>query len=120
MLGYFFGPCRPELPSLADVHGLHAADAVLVRRFGDLGLLDGTWPVLGRVDGWDRSAWPMPAFVHHESLTDRSVLVYYDEDDPNKCLSRRRIPLGASTQGPKDGLMGSGFAEITLTNLLAP
>lgn len=119
LLGYFFGPRRPEVPTLDNVRELRPADAVLVRKFGHLGIVQGKWPLLGRVDGWDRREWPMPVFVRYEELTGRSFRVFYDDDDPNRVLREEQVAPGEAEQAPKDGLMGAGFAEGALTRLLA-
>jgi hypothetical protein len=57
-LGFFFGPRRDGLPSVNDLARLKARDALLSVHFGDLGLGYGEWPIIGRVAGWDRAAWP--------------------------------------------------------------
>jgi Immunity protein 26 len=119
LLGYFFGPRRVEVPTLDDVARLNPDEAVLVRKFGHLGIVQGEWPLLGRLKDWDRREWPMPVFVRYEELTGRSFRVFYDDSDPNKLLREERVPPGEAAQGPKDGLMGAGFAEKVLTNLLA-
>lgn len=116
LLGYFFGPRRDALPSLADAQGLAPDDAVLVGKFGHLGLKQGKWLVLGRLEEWSRDAWPMPAFIRNEELTGRSFKVIYGDDDPNKLVHEEEIPPGAAEQGPKDGLMGAGFVEKVLTS----
>jgi hypothetical protein len=115
LLGYFFGPRHTDVPSLDDVANLKPADAVLVGKFGHLGLTGGTWPILGRVQGWDRDQWPMPVFVRYEELTGRSFHVFYDDSDPNKLVREVQIEPGAIEQGPKDGLMGAGYLEKALT-----
>jgi hypothetical protein len=38
LLGYFFGPSRTTLPAESDIAELDPRDAVLVRKFGHLGL----------------------------------------------------------------------------------
>jgi hypothetical protein len=119
LLGYFFGPPRPEIPELQDVACLRPGDAVLVRKFGHLGIVQGKWPLLGRMDGWGRRDWPTPVFVRYEQLTGRSFRVFYDDDDPNRVLREEKIAPGEEEQGPKDGLMGAGFAEAALTQILA-
>jgi len=118
LLGYFFGPRRSEVPTLEDVGGLKPGDAVLVGKFGHLGLTRGEWPIIGRIEDWDRTAWPMPVFVRYEELSGRPFKVFYDDDDPNKLLREEQVPPGEAEQGPKDGLMGAGFAEKLLTTLL--
>jgi Immunity protein 26 len=115
LLGYFFGPRRPGVPSLNDVDGLARDDAILIAKFGHLGLKQGKWPILGRLDDWDRTEWPMPAFVRHEELTGRTFKVFYDDNDPNKVVREQPIAAGSAEQEPKDGLMGAGFVEKVLT-----
>lgn len=118
LLGYFFGPLRVETPNLCDVAVLKSGDAVLVGKFGHLGITQGKWPVLGRVDDWDRAEWSMPVFVRYEELTGRTFKVFYDDNDPNRVLREEQVLPGSAEQGPKDGLMGAGFVEKVLTTLL--
>jgi immunity protein 26 of polymorphic toxin system len=118
LLGYFFGPRRAAVPSVQDVTRLSPGDAVLVGKFGHLGLKKGTWPVLGRAPGWDRAKWPMPSFVRFEELTGRSFRVFYDDNDPNRLLREEQVTPGVTEQGPRDGLMGAGYVEKALTSLL--
>jgi hypothetical protein len=118
LLGYFFGPLRFEAPELKDLLSLRPSDAVLVRRFGHLGIVQGTWPLLGRLDDWDRTEWPTPVFLRYEELTGRSFMVFYDDDDPNKVVREEQAAPSLAEQAPKDGLMGAGFAEAALTRLL--
>jgi Immunity protein 26 len=118
LLGYFFGPRRREMPRLHDVSGLRPGDALLVRKFGHLGIVHGTWPLLGRLDSWEWQDWPTPVFLRYEELTGRSFHVFYDDKTPTKCSVRSRVAPGEAQQAPKDGLMGAGFTEAILTQLL--
>jgi hypothetical protein len=118
LLGYFFGPRRADVPSLEDVADLKPGDAVLVGKFGHLGLTQGKWPILGRLEDWNRGHWSVPVFVRYEELTGRSFKVFYDDADPNKLLGEEQVAPGEGEQGPKDGLMGAGYAEKVLTSLL--
>jgi len=119
LLGYFFGPRRVEPPTLDQVSGLTTDQALWVSKFGYLGLRNGLWPVLGRLDNWRREDWPMPEFVRYEELTGRSFRVIYDDLDPNKIVREVQVAPGAAEQGPHDGSAGAGFVEIRLTNLLS-
>jgi immunity protein 26 of polymorphic toxin system len=119
-LGYFFGPKRAAVPTIAEVQGLRPEAATVIRKFGHLGLRDGRWPIIGRLPGWTRSSWPMPAMIRYEELTGRTLRVHYDPDDPNRVLSEEVVLTGVAEQGPKDGLAGAGFMEIVLTSLLDP
>lgn len=118
LFGYFFGPRRDAVPTLADAQGLVPDDHVLVGKFGYLGLRQGKWPVLGRFDNWSRDTWPMPAFVRYERLTGRSFEVVYDDADPNRLVRERQIAPGPAEQGPKDGLMDAEFVEAVLTTAI--
>jgi hypothetical protein len=119
LFGYFFGPRRTEPPSLDEVATLSPADAVMVRKFGHLGIRQGTWPILGQIPGWASEDWPMPPFVRYEELTGRSFRVFYKDDDPNVLLREEQVDPGADEQGPKDGLLGAGAVERVLTKQLA-
>jgi hypothetical protein len=118
LLGYFYGPRRMEPPLLADLAALHAADAVLVARFSSLGLVDGSWPIVGQKPGWDRGDWPTPMFVRHEELTGRWIKVFYDADDPAKLLGEEVFTPNGIPPGPNAGLMGPGFVEKRLSRLI--
>lgn len=119
LVGYFFGPKRETIPTLSDVASLRTSGAVLVARFGYLGLKEGNWPVLGRHEAWNAKQWPMPVFVRYEELTGRSFNVFYDGTDPNRLLAEEQIPPGLAEQGPSNDLFGAGSLEIRLTRLLA-
>lgn len=118
LLGYFFGPRCDQLPKLEEFSRLSTVDAVLVERFGDLGLINGTWPILGQISGWDRSAWPTPAFGRFEELTGRALKVIYDDTDPNKLICEKQIDAAELADLPKDGLSGAGAVETILTGRL--
>lgn len=117
-IGYFFGPRRDDVPWLTGLDSLSASDAVLVARAGDLGLIRGTWPVLGRTAGWDRNAWPTPAFGRLEELTGRAFKVIYDDNDPSWPVCQKRIDAKELSDLPTDDLFGSGAVERVLTGLL--
>ena len=77
LLCYFFAPLGTAVPTLGQLRELRAGDALLVQR------LDGLapdWPRLGRAEGWDRGAWPVPAFGRSVRETGRAFLDIYDDD----------------------------------------
>jgi Immunity protein 26 len=119
LLGYFFGPRRDRVPTLDELSALSASDAAFVERFGDLGILDGTWPLVGHADKWDRDAWPTPAFGRLEELTGRAFKVIYDDADPNRVIREERIDPSELASMPKDGLSGAGAVERILTRVLS-
>jgi hypothetical protein len=118
VLGYFFGPRYDELPELAEVPAFNPVDSVLIQIFGDVGLVRGQWQVLGRLPGWRREEWPMPAFGRHEELTDRYLRVEYADDDPNGRPQETVISRAEFEHLPEDGLAGFGFTEARLSRLL--
>jgi hypothetical protein len=102
-----------------------ASDAVLVGKFGHLGLSRGPtvtnadWIVIGRIPDWEPAKWPLPAFVRPEPIRGGSFLVTYDDGDLLRESDLKYFPPGIVLDGPQDGLMGAGFVEIRLTRLLA-
>jgi hypothetical protein len=65
LFGYFFAPClRDKEPISYD--DLHPNDAILRVRFGDLGLINGEWPICGTIHNWDRTKWGMPDFARRD------------------------------------------------------
>jgi hypothetical protein len=118
VLGYFFDRRYGRPPGIADVGDLSALDAVLVQIFGDLGLVRGTWPVIGPLPDWRREGWPMPAFGRHEELTGRYFRVEYSDDDPNSRPRETPISQEEFERLPEDGAAGFGFIEARLNRLL--
>jgi hypothetical protein len=119
ILAYFFGPPRPELPVLAELATLAAADALLVCTCSHLGLAEGAWPVIGKPDDWDRTKWPMPIFKRSQELTGQFFRVYYNDDDPAQQVRAEQIPRSLAEGLPEDGLMGYEFVEKRLARLLS-
>jgi Immunity protein 26 len=118
LVGYFFGRRRDKPPTIDELVSLQPSDAVLVCRFGHLGLRQGKWPIIGHAEPWDPRAWPMPRFVRHEALSGRSFYVLYDDHDPNRLVREERIAPGSTIDGPTAGLFGSGAVEKVMTSKL--
>lgn len=118
LLGYFFGPRRDEVPTFEEISDLSASDAVMVEIFGDLGIIHREWPLLGRVNGWDRSAWPTPEFGRFEELTGRAFKVTYDDNNPNLVVHEEQVDPDELVGLPRDGLSGAGAVERMLTRML--
>ncbi|MCX5677329.1 MAG: immunity 26/phosphotriesterase HocA family protein [Planctomycetota bacterium] len=116
LFGYFFGPRLPS-PAAATLEGLDPERAVLRVVFGDLGLINGEWPILGTVLGWERSQWPMPDFVRRDPLGKRKpVLVRYSDTDPLRVEAE--YPIEDDSDLTPDSAYGYGAVEIKLTKLL--
>ncbi|MFZ1074005.1 MAG: ribonuclease E inhibitor RraB [Verrucomicrobiia bacterium] len=119
VLAYFFGPRRESVPRLDEVSILKANSAVTVLRAGDLGLVNGKWPIIGEAQMWNRSDWPVPIFIRREILPPfRNWRVYYSDDNPNKVINEELEP-NERPDLQNDCLFGYGAAEIKLTKLLS-
>jgi hypothetical protein len=119
VFGYFFGPVVDNPSECVAADFLTAGDAVLVGRFGDLGLMRAEWPIIGRVTNWSREMWPMPPFQSAGDTEDEATLTdFSDALDVTavRKVSQRRA--GAEGALP-DRVMGYGFVEIQLTRLLS-
>lgn len=117
LYGYFFGPALAEKPDLAQVADKTPGEAVLVCRFGDLSLQDGTWPVIGHSE--IRAAdWPLRPFARVDDLAPVAFRVEYDDADPNVVRSETRITVKEASSLDVDGLYGAGAVELVLTDLL--
>ena len=117
VLAYLFGPKRDAAPSLMDVARLHPKDAIKRLRIGDLGLINGEWPILGELPEWDRQAWPMPSFVRRDDLSKRAWHSIYSDANPSK-LEREEPASYEASDLEQDALHGSGAVELRMTKLL--
>src|SRR5229473_6828898 len=77
--GYFFGPKRNCIPDIRDIDTLTYKDAIVVALFGDLGLLNGEWPVIGKPSQWDRNEWPLPPFVRVDEMENKAWMACYSD-----------------------------------------
>lgn len=116
LLGYFFGPRRSTPPGLPDLLRLTPGEAVAVELFGDLGLIEGQWPVLGSTPDWDRGRWPMPAFGSVEGNT--GYRVEYPDDNPAAAPRLTRISAQEASRLPEDRLQGAEAMAILLDRTL--
>jgi hypothetical protein len=118
ILGYFFGPRLDSLPNDLSSGELTASRAVYVSICSDMGLQDRTWPVLGRIEPWDRTAWPLPLFG---SVAVDGSIAWCTEyaDDLDTMVRHTEIPVEEAQRLPRDGSDGSGAVEIILTRLLS-
>jgi hypothetical protein len=119
IFGYFFAPVIAG-PSVATIpHGFRPQDAVFYGRFGDLGLINGEWTVLGEKDDWDEKDWKMPPFVRVDEHAGKAFLSVYDENTL-KFVSEKPCDPALVDEYPYDSDMGYGSVEIQLTKLLNP
>ena len=121
-LGYFF---RIELydnaPDKAALT-LEPEQAIWIGMFGDLHILRGKWPLIGKLKGFTRDAWPMPVFARHSETFNTSHICTYDENDVCKELETwpsDQVPYYIDTSFVvEDGLAGAGYVEDYLMKIL--
>jgi len=116
--GYLFGPRREFPPALAEFSLLRPNDAIRCLRLGDLGLINGEWPVIGELPEWRREEWPIPPYIRRNELSRRAWRCIYSADDPSKIEREEPVPYDANGL-ESDGLCGYGFVEDVMTKLLA-
>lgn len=116
VLCYFFGPCRVALPTLDELGRLNPQDAILVARVGDLSLIHGEWPIIGKAVSWRRANWQMPAFVRRDELSGKAWRVQYSDADPNSVDHEEPEQFDSVLE--RDAVLGAGAAELVLTQLL--
>ena len=139
IVGYFFGPKLLRAEGAFD--DVKAQNAKLVARCGDLGLVNGEWPLSGELQDWNRDEWPFPASYREDEFEKKAWLTYYDEDtldaqheEPVRFVGYKAeykrqvaaygcvregpvIKIGQTTH-PYDSLLGYGAAEIALSGYL--
>ncbi len=116
LLGYFFGPKFDTIDEASSVE-IDPEDALLRIRFGDLALINGEWPVIGKIDQWDPSMWPMPDFVRKDPLgMMKSVLVRYSDTDPMQI--EMEYPIEDDSGLAADSMSGCEAVVIKLSKLL--
>lgn len=113
VLGYFFGGRISSLDGLGGVYEFDSSSAIHVCRFGDRGLLQGRWTIVGELNPWDSRKWPVPTFRRNGE-----ILVSYD-DSSLALVKEERVASRISDDYPNDGLEGAGFVEIKLTRLVS-
>ncbi|AWM01863.2 immunity 26/phosphotriesterase HocA family protein [Bradyrhizobium amphicarpaeae] len=118
LLGYFFG-ARLETSASATLDDLHPNLAVAKIRFGDLGLIEGRWLVIGKVPNWHRKDWPIPDFVRRDPISRKAWLVRYLNDEPLRSVSEPLSGYDDMQLLESDGLYGAGAAEAKISKLLA-
>lgn len=116
IFGCFWGP-RITKQSDVSFDDLLPSTCVLKCRFGDLGLINRSWPILGQIPNWERDSWPMPEFESRNvEAGGKKLISKYDDRDPGKKLECY-LGKGAVTNLP-DVMYGFGALEIKLSTII--
>jgi hypothetical protein len=95
---------------------VHPRQALRVVRFGDPFLLNGKWPIIGKLRNWERGLWPMPDFVRKDDLTKTAWRVRYSEENLTQAILEAREPYDSALE--RAAVFGPGAVELMLTKLL--
>ena len=116
LLGYFFGPPL-DSPSEVRLGDLEASNAILCVHCGDLGLINGDWPVVAQLPRWDRAQWPVPCFVRRDPLSRKAWKVVYSDNDPNEVVAE--YPTDYDSDLPPNAAYGYEAVETVLAQRLS-
>jgi hypothetical protein len=120
-LGYFFGPKYGNLPGEETTCQKDSREAVLIAKFGDLGIITGRWPLIQSSSPFSREEWPVPKFGIAASLMpNKGIIREYDLNDfrHQRLISEIVVDIKEIVGLPEDVEMGGGAIEIRLTKLL--
>ena len=109
ILGYFFGPRHSQLPIPETLTHLRTTDSLLVRHFSNIGLRDGSWPIILRAEDypWNRDLWPMPLFVQVDPIDPSIAYVReYEEDNFLDYIQETKVDSWEVLDYPSDGFSG--------------
>lgn len=86
--------------------------------FGDYGLFNRQWKVIGRIENWSRSTWELPPFFRFDEDETFGFLTIYD--DTLKFISEKKIGIDdpRARNLPFDSQLGSRIVEQRLLKLL--
>lgn len=115
LFGYFFGPKHASVSELG-MEDIRPENAILSVIFGDLGLMNGEWSVIGALPDWQREEWPMPDFVRRDPIGKRAWRVRRFDIDPS--VVECEEPTDFDTNLPDNWAWGYGAVELKLTKLL--
>lgn len=120
-LGYFF-PFRYDQPPAATAVGhLDPRQAILIHWFGDLGIIEGRWPLINTDRPFRREDWPVPRFgrVHAVDPNSGYVTEYSQDDDGSRVpIAETRVPVAEIAGLPEVGTASAGFIEVKLAMLI--
>jgi hypothetical protein len=120
-LGYFFGPKYQEIPNDESTWEKKPVDAILITKFGDLGIINGSWPLIKSTRPFLKEEWPIPKFGHEVSLLPgKGTIREYAQDNIGRLIIVKETPVNVKEiiGLPEDLSRGGGSVEIELTKIL--
>ncbi len=117
IFGYFFGPKLASIDD-ASMDGLQPKNAIWLTEFGDLGLLENAWTVIGKLPNWNREEWPMPPLIRLDEVQHRATLVFYDDRTFDR-IREYEVDFSLAKSYPREGSSGYVAVEIWMSKLLS-
>ena len=120
-LGYFFGPKYLAIPDDKDTREKKPDEAILIAQFGDLGIINGSWPLIQNTRPFNKEEWPIPKFGTEISLLPgKGFIREYSHAETGEWIlvGEKVVEISDIVGLPEDASLGGGAVEIRLTNLL--
>ncbi len=118
IVGYFFDLKLDNIPEPSDLSDIGHSQVRYITQFGDLGLHEDRWPIIGPMPNWDQEDWPMPVFGKVMLDGVRAEKVYYDPSNPEKWTNFEPCAIEEARALPQDGLAGARAIETVLDKIL--
>ncbi len=120
LAGYFFGPRIASLEDLEVDESMVPGLEMLIARFGNIGLKNKSWPMIGQVPHWNRNDWKLPRFLKIDNSSNECRLRTYD-NTTLEFISEEVFSLHEINPENfhRSGLLGHGAVEIILTKQLS-
>lgn len=121
ILVYFFAPRLRRHPHVDELVALTADHAISVVRTGVRRIVEGKWPIIGELGGFQKSDWPIPLFGG-VSLGQPGLawLVEYTDDriGVGAPRSERIVSVAEAERHPADAAHGVDVAAYQATERL--
>lgn len=99
-------------------HVIENAPVVLIAHVSGLRIKRGDWPIVGHIQEFKRSNWPVPTTFYAPWPEENNVLEETYDDDFNE-LSWRRVPLHSNIDPvARAGVMNGPYLETFLARIL--
>lgn len=114
---FFRGDCANEVVRTGRFEAPQES-LILRAKFGDRFLVNGKWPVVGRVTDWADAKYPLPDFFRVDGSSESGFVSKYDENS-FECLSEVRVAIDSidTREFVPDRLLGSRVVELELGKL---
>jgi hypothetical protein len=116
-LGYFFDVKHARQIDADSFSSPSVREVILIEKFGDLGLINGSWPIIGTVGEWHREDWVVPRFLRVDAISLQPRLIEYNDwlDQQGEVY----CDVDAIGKYPEDGMAGYGALAFVLEQMLS-